>query len=417
MKHIYIFNPCTRGAEYGIGTYIRQLIEVLQGVNLKVTIVKYLGDNGYMPIELRDGVRYINIPRADYINPNYSVDEVANRYGKSLAISLIPYITDTEENFFHLNYTKDSILAEYLKLYFGGYIIKTMHFTEWSFQLLGNKRKFCKLLCQNLSEIDQISRNLIEAFHKEKEMLNSYCDRIVAISRHSYSDLIHLYEIPPRKIVLINNALKDQYKPCSDSAKQHLKQKLNIPNDTINIVFAGRMDEIKGIFILIKAFELVVSQYKNVRLYMAGDGYWPPIMSASYSVCSNISFTGFLPPKELHKLYAAADIGIVPSIHEEFGYAAIEMMMHKLPVIVSNTTGLAEIVEHEKNGLTTTIKTGPRNFLRSARNLSDNIIRLIENPDLRQRLACAGRRKFESHYSISIFKPRILELYEKMLNK
>lgn len=413
MKHVYIFNPSTRGAEYGIGTYIRQLIEVLQGVNLKVTIVKYLSDNEYMIIQSKDGVRYISIPKANYINPNYSIDEVADRYGKSLAISLIPYITDTEENIFHLNYAKDLMLAKYLKRYIKGYIIKTIHFTEWSFLLLGNKRKFRRLLCQDLLEVDQISRNLVKAFYKEKEMLSSYCDKIVAISRHSYTNLIDLYGIAPQKICLINNALKDRYRSLSNSAKQRLKQKLNIPNDTINIVFAGRMDEIKGIFILVKAFELIVPRYKNVRLYMAGDGYWPPIMSATYTVCSNISFTGFLTQQELHRLYAVADIGVVPSIHEEFGYVAIEMMMHKLPIIVSSSTGLAEIVEHEKTGLTTTIKTGPRNFLQSARNLSENIIRLIENPNLRQALAYAGRKKFKSHYDITLFKTRLLELYEK----
>lgn len=53
-------------------------------------------------------------------------------------------------------------------------------------------------------------------------------------------------------------------------------------------------------------------------------------------------FTGYVNQRTLSDLYSVADIGVVPSLHEEFGYVAIEMMMHRLPVIVNATTGLAE---------------------------------------------------------------------------
>lgn len=68
--------------------------------------------------------------------------------------------------------------------------------------------------------------------------------------------------------------------------------------------------------------------------------------------------TFFYKNKKLFELYSIADIGVLLSIHEEFGYTAIEMPMYKIPHIVNKTTGLAEIVEHQICGLTTMIKWG-----------------------------------------------------------
>lgn len=46
-----------------------------------------------------------------------------------------------------------------------------------------------------------------------------------------------------------------------------------------------------------------------------------------------------------------SDIGIVPSIHEEFGYVALEMMMAGLPIVANSTTGLRDLTENGKYGL------------------------------------------------------------------
>lgn len=410
MKHIYVLNSTSRGSIYGIGTYIEQLVYAIKDSGVKITVVKYLDEGRCMKLEMEQGIRYITMP--SFINnSNISVDNSISRYCKSLVIALIPFVNQQEDNIFHLNHSNDVTLSECLKKYFSATIIKTVHFTEWSFQLLGDKRRIKALLKQEITDMDPVYRNLIGSFNKERETLNNNCDKIIAISQHSYNDLVDLYKVNPQKITLIHNSLKDIYKPLSEAKKLRIKHMFNISSDMINIVFAGRIEEIKGVYILIKAFELVLAKYKNIRLYMAGDGHWPPVMNAACSSCSNISYTGFLTKKELYGLYSVVDIGIVPSIHEEFGYVAIEMMMHNLPIIVSNSTGLAEIVEHEKTGLITNIKNGKRHFNSSARNLAENIIRLIEDPDLRQILAVKGRQKFKSHYDIKLFTQEVMKIY------
>ena len=56
-----------------------------------------------------------------------------------------------------------------------------------------------------------------------------------------------------------------------------------------------------------------------------------------------------------------ADVGIACSLHEEFGLVAIEMMMNKLPIIVSDVGGLDEIVENEFSGLKSHVKNKKTN--------------------------------------------------------
>jgi glycosyltransferase involved in cell wall biosynthesis len=64
-----------------------------------------------------------------------------------------------------------------------------------------------------------------------------------------------------------------------------------------------------------------------------------------------IFFTGFLDEQSLRFLYRCADVCVVPSLYEPFGITALEAMAAKTPVIVSDTGGLAEIVEHDKTGV------------------------------------------------------------------
>ena len=57
-------------------------------------------------------------------------------------------------------------------------------------------------------------------------------------------------------------------------------------------------------------------------------------------------FTGFLPPDDLDRLYARADVYVMPSVSEPFGLTALEALQHGTPVIVSRSAGVSEVVRH-----------------------------------------------------------------------
>ena len=411
-KHIYLFNTSSRAAIYGIGTYIEQLVTCLKNTHLKISVIESLSNTRFVQIEQKNNVRYIKVPIPNTTSFHKENSNHIDRYNKSLAILLCPYIRHDEKNIFHLNYLCDGILAECLKKYYGGKIVITVHYTDWSFRLLGNKKRMKRIISQENIATSDIEISILQKFRQEQKLLTTQCDQIVAISKHSHDDLIDLYKVNPCKVILINNAIKDVYRSRTQKEKQKIRSKYQIHEHTKIIVYAGRLDEIKGVNILIKAFRKVVSKYPDVRLFIIGDGVFGPLMSLAYPIYSRISFTGFLPKNKLFELYSIADIGVLPSIHEEFGYTAIEMLMYKIPLIVNKTTGLAEIIEHQICGLTTMIKWGSeRNLLFSARELAENIIRLLENPELCRYLARNGRKRFLSHYESVIFESSMMNIY------
>jgi glycosyltransferase involved in cell wall biosynthesis len=62
-------------------------------------------------------------------------------------------------------------------------------------------------------------------------------------------------------------------------------------------------------------------------------------------------FTGFVPDDERDLLYRVADCAVFPSLYEPFGIVALEAMAARVPVVVSKTGGLAEVVDHNETGI------------------------------------------------------------------
>ena len=404
MKHIYIFNSSARGTIYGVGTYIKQLVDILKYTKYNVTIVNIIFKDIEFDVLKKGSVRYISIPNP-VINKN---DLSIEAFEKSIPFVLYPYIDKNEKNIFHLNYMGTKYIAEYLRLLVGGSIVLTVHYTDWSFSLLGNRKKISNILKKEEKELDKRSQAILKNLTQERGVID-VCDKIVSISKHSFHDLIKIHKADKNKIVLINNALKDSH-TANEEKKFAIRKKLRIDSDDIVLIFAGRLDPVKGVDILVNSFKSVIEKHSNTRLFIAGEGIFNNLLSASSPIWTRISFTGFLSKKDLLELYNIAEIGIIPSLHEEFGYVAIEMMSHEIPIIVNDTTGLSEIIDDNINGLKVSINSHKK--IQEA--LVDKINYLIENPNERKRIGENARDKYKTHYSLKLFKERMLALYDSL---
>jgi glycosyltransferase involved in cell wall biosynthesis len=100
----------------------------------------------------------------------------------------------------------------------------------------------------------------------------------------------------------------------------------------------------KGLSFLIRSFWQLLTTHPNTHLIIAGDGVIGQYLTEASDFWTDITFTGLLSKEKLYDFYRLADVGVVCSLHEEFGFA-IEMMIHSLPVVVSGVGGLEKIVE------------------------------------------------------------------------
>lgn len=115
------------------------------------------------------------------------------------------------------------------------------------------------------------------------------------------------------------------------------------------VVFAGRITMQKGARFFVEAASKVIAQREKTVFVMAGSGDQMPLImeqAIREGIASEVLLPGYLSPAALSRLFQRASVFVMPSVSEPFGLAALEAMNADVPVIVSNTSGVAEVVEH-----------------------------------------------------------------------
>ena len=166
---------------------------------------------------------------------------------------------------------------------------------------------------------------------------------------------------------------------------------------------------------LIKAFRKVLEVIPDCRLLIAGNGYYETYFQEAKDISAKIIFTGFLEKKELFELYQIADVGVIPSLYEPFGYVAVEMMMHRLPIVATATSGLNEVVD-DTCGLKIPIIVHPDKVEIDTDLLAEKIIYLLQHPEEARELGENGRKRFLEKFELSIFKEKMLNLYNTIFS-
>jgi len=404
MKRIIIINNTDRALSYGIGTYTGNLIECLKKTEIAFDIVNLNVDRYELNIVEQGDYR-------EYFIPAFtgSTNTKLIAYSRMLPFLLRELFNPDDEIVFHFNYFITSALIAYLKKAFNCKVILTVHFTDWSLMLGGDFRKL-KSILKKEQDITPQEKGVIETVKSDKAIFQQ-TDLALFVSRHTATTYSNISLLRDSNYMIVNNGLKDEYKKKSLAQKRAIRKRYHIKEHEIILFFAGRLDEIKGIYCLVEAFRKVLRSNPDSHLFVAGEGNFPKLLSKSRFACTKTTYLGYLTKSELYDFYAISDIGISCSIHEEFGLVALEMMMHQLPVIVTNTGGLAEIVDDNINGIKVPIvnRKGKRTI--DTNQLAKKISFLIDNSAERLRLGSNARQKFLSNYELSVFSSKMIQIY------
>lgn len=408
MINLYIFNESSRAAVFGIGTYIRELARALQKMeNISVSIIYLHSDKKDFELEETDGIKHWHFPASSQKSGNYNPRSRENFYGNIIYI-LRQYIETDNKLIFHLNFNHCGYFAEKLKEVFDCQVITVIHYSDWGFNIFGNMKQLNAMLTHE--QPDDSTKQLQESV-KNEALYYQKTDRVVSLSEYMKDILISHYKIEPEKISVIPNGLFDMVD--HREKLRILKEKWMLGRKEKIIVFAGRIDKIKGISFLIQSFRNVLQQFPNCRLIIAGNGDYNIYMKEAKDICTKITFTGLLEKQELYELYRIADVGVVPSLYEPFGYVAVEMMMHKLPVVVTATSGLDEIVD-ETCGFKIPLIEHADKVETDTDLLAEKIIYLLKNQKEAKQLGRNGRKRYLKHYSSQVFGKNMLQFYNSL---
>ena len=410
--NLYLFNANDSAAMYGIGAYLNELTSALEGNNINIHIVHLHSIRPEFEIVKTNHVEHWHIPEVRNQNTFSGSIQKLEDYYRNVIYLLRIHIKDTTDLVFHFNYNQSRLLAKELKAAFDCKTVYTVHFLKWMLELHGNLDRFKALKAKPADQRTPFEQLLLTTDEYES-MLFREVDRVIALSQYTQNLLCSEYGLEPDRVLVIPNGLRTVDNAETDN-NLSLREKWRISEKELLILFVGRLHPVKGLHFLIRAFRKVLESLPYCRLMIAGSGNFEPYLHAAQNICTKVTFTGLLGKNELYELYQIADIGVMPSFHEQCSYVAIEMMMHGLSVIGSTTTGLKEMIADSETGLhIPVVEYGDRVEI-DINLLAEKMLYLLQHPKERRRLGQNARKRYEAVYSAEVFRRNMTEFYSHL---
>lgn len=198
--------------------------------------------------------------------------------------------------------------------------------------------------------------------YQRSNRFHSYCNNAVLKCKHiiSISDdnndlIINYFPTAKNKVTKIKNGYDEKIFYKKDYKKSDVLKSFGI-NETYDkiVCFAGKMTQIKGVDVLLKAAKMYENQ--NILTLLAGNG---ELFNEMNTLCHNLGlkntyFLGNLDHDKLRELYNISDVSVVPSRFEAFGLVAIEALACGTPVIATKVGGLTQIINKDVGVLIST---------------------------------------------------------------
>jgi glycosyltransferase involved in cell wall biosynthesis len=200
------------------------------------------------------------------------------------------------------------------------------------------------------------------------------------------------------KVVVIPNKGVDRIKFQKVTSRKIGKE--------IKLLYIGRNDFVKGTKYLIDAFVRIQERYPETTLDIVGissDEETQFKQIKDYNLSNNIKFNGSVPYEKIVDFYNNSDIFVLPSLMEGLSNAIMEAMASGLPIVATDVGGNKELIKSEKGGYL----VQPKNSIE----LSNAILNLMENPELRKKMGTYNLNIIKQYDSKLIMKKK-----EKLIN-
>lgn len=234
--------------------------------------------------------------------------------------------------------------------------------------------------------------------------------QIIINSEYMKNEIKTIFNISAEKLHIIPNGVDlNKFKNIEIDFK--FRNKFANENEKV-VFFVGRLVNEKGVHVLIDAIPKIINSYNDVKFVIAGRG--PSLESLQEKAQTNgvahkVVFTGYISDEELNKLYICADIAVFPSLYEPFGIVALEGMVANIPVVVSDTGGLGEIVNHGIDGM--------KSYVGNPNSLADSILELLFSPKLVEEIKLNAKEKVKNFYNWDLISRKTLQVYSAVVDE
>jgi glycosyltransferase involved in cell wall biosynthesis len=236
--------------------------------------------------------------------------------------------------------------------------------------------------------------------------------KIIVVS-NVLKDYLVAMNVPKEKIAVIpNGADIKMFNPTISGAS--ITKRYNLESKR-TICFSGSLDQPwQGIDEILKSAKIICSIDSTIQFLIVGNTSGQEEMLKSAP--KNVIFTGNVAHSEVSYFFAAADVLVAPyKLKEEFKKVGFynspvklfEYMAMGKPIITSDLGQISEVIKHEKSGLL----IEPGNY----KELANNILKLVENQQLVDKLGSNARVEFEKNYTWEMNAMKVIAVYEEIL--
>jgi glycosyltransferase involved in cell wall biosynthesis len=210
---------------------------------------------------------------------------------------------------------------------------------------------------------------------KEKALANEAW-RVIVCSQYMRHELERALHTSWQKIDVIFNGIRPEKKHHAADFDRQLFRRRFAPDDQKIVYYVGRMTYEKGINVLLEAAPRILEVMRGKVKFLiigGGDAQYLKEQAWNLGLGDHCEFTGFMSDADLDKFQTIADCAVFPSLYEPFGIVALESFAAKVPVVVSNTGGLPEVVAHGETGIVT--------YANVPSSLAWGILEVLQHPD------------------------------------
>lgn len=230
---------------------------------------------------------------------------------------------------------------------------------------------------------------------------------IITVTDLIRQQAINSLRISPSRVTTIHNGIEIDKFDCPE-AREPVRAELGLKPDELVLMYVGRVIEGKGLTDLLPAVATILPRHPNLRVVIVGNG---PIrerlerLAQELGMHEVVVFTG--QRSDVAGVLAAGDIFVLPSFIEGLPLSMLEAMSAGKPVVAGISGGVPEVITDGVDGLLH--QPGDHAGLAAA------LTRMIEDRELRQRIAEAGKRRAREHFSVETMIARHHDLYRRLV--
>lgn len=248
--------------------------------------------------------------------------------------------------------------------------------------------------------------------HIRETQLAAEAWRVIVCTNYMRLEVERALHCPWNKIdVVYNGICLEKKQPRQDFDPWRLRRRFAADQEKI-VYYVGRLTYEKGVDLLLCAAPKVLWETEGrTKFVIIGGGNADGLKKLAWDlgIWHKCYFTGFMSEEDLNQFRSVANCSVFPSLYEPFGIVALESFAARMPVVVSDTGGLPEVVRHGKTGIVT--RTG------SADSIAWGILEILKNPDYAKELTENAYEDLDRRFSWPKLAQQTDAVYGRVLHE